>query len=348
MEVKKNAAILALAFLKLFGDCASSPADTEALVDNATGYADRYGLGAGFRRCASRVGVPNARAAWFARDVPDSIASPTWRLYEAFCAAKLPRSHRAQSRRFAESMPRSESLRGTLFNEGFGYQYAARAAALVFLSASVWLAPTACYSNRVMMTEVLTRAIEARDHMLATGPANKMAEWEVRKRQPAAGLGAFLFGFSRKRPRPREMMLQVRLGGTAPGVGGSHFAFPSDCFPRATSDRTFVTDDEVSEPDREALCSTLVRERKNFEGAVMRGGTSGYALWAPGCPVRVSLDGVGGNRLSLLPPEPASWELRSEVTSNHRNVQLAWMAAADELKSATESSTQRAKAVGRR
>ena len=175
-----------------------------------------------------------------------------------------------------------------------------------------------------------------------------MAEWAVRKRQPAAGLGAFFSGISRKRPRPREMTLQVSLGGTAPGVGGGHFAFPSDCFPRATSDGMFATDDEVSEPDREALRSTLVREWKNFEGAVMRGGTSGYALWAPGCPVRVSLGGVGGNRLSLLPPEPASWELRSEVTSNHRNVQLARMAAADELKSPTESSAQRAKAVGRR
>ena len=93
--------------------------------------------------------------------------------------------------------------------------------------------------------------------------------------------------------------------------------------------------------------SSLARERKNFEGAFMRGDTSGYALWAPGCPVRVSLGGVGGNRLSLLPPEPASWELRSEVTSNRRNVRLASMAA-DELKSPTESLAQRAKAVGRR
>ena len=164
---------MGLAFLKRLGDCASSPADTQALVDNATGYADRYASGAGFRRCASRVGVPNARAAWFVRDTPESMAPPAWRLYEAFCAAKLPRSHRAQSRQFAESMPRSESFRGALFNEGFEYQYAARAAALAFLSAPVWLAPTARYSNRVMMTEVLTRSIEARDRMLATGPANK-------------------------------------------------------------------------------------------------------------------------------------------------------------------------------
>ena len=47
MEVKKNAAILALAFFKLFGDCAPSPADAEALIDNATGYADGYAVWVG-------------------------------------------------------------------------------------------------------------------------------------------------------------------------------------------------------------------------------------------------------------------------------------------------------------
>ena len=139
------------------------------MVDNATGYADRCALEAGFLRCASRVGVPSTRAAWLARDALESKASPKWRLREAFCAAWLLRSRRAQSYRFAESAPTSDSLRATLFNEEFAYQYAARASALAFLLVSAWLAPTASYSNRGVMTDVLSCAVEARDHVLATG-----------------------------------------------------------------------------------------------------------------------------------------------------------------------------------
>ena len=81
------------------------------------------------------------RAAWFARDVPESVASPKWCLREAFCAAKFPRSHRAQSYWLAESAPRSGSLRGSLFNGGSAYHCAARASALAFLLVSAWLAP---------------------------------------------------------------------------------------------------------------------------------------------------------------------------------------------------------------
>ena len=93
------------------------------------------------------------------------------------------------------------------------------------------------------------------------------------------------------------------------GFGECHFAFPSDCFSCATSDGVFVTGDEVSEPDRESVSMTLVREWKCFERMLMRGDSDGYARRFPGCPVRVSLGGVGGNRLLLLTPEPASREL---------------------------------------
>ena len=337
-------------FAKRFGDCTTSPGGTQASVENATGYADRYALEAGFRRCASPAGVPNARAARFARDVPESMAPPAWRLYKVLYAAKFPRSRRVKSCRFAESAPTFESLRGALFNEVFVHQYAARASALAFLLMSVWLAPAASYSNRVAMTESITRAIEARKHMLATGPADK---WPCEQSETVSRpwsfntvldcvAGLFLFGSARNKPCPRDMMLQLRLAGTKPGVGERHFAFPSDCCPWSTSDGMFVTGNEVSETDREAVCSTLAGEWKNFEGAFVRGETSGYARRIPGRPVRVSLGGVGGNRLLVLTPEPASWELRAKVTSNHRNVRLASFVAVDELKSPKGSLAQRA------
>ena len=90
-EVKKNAGVSGEVLPKRFGECVSSPTDIQALVNDAAGYADRYALGAGFRRRASRVGVPNGRAAWFARDVPESMKPPTWRLCEAvlsFCGGR--------------------------------------------------------------------------------------------------------------------------------------------------------------------------------------------------------------------------------------------------------------------
>ena len=152
-----------------------------------------------------------------------------------------------------------------LFNEGFVYQYSARASALVVLLRSVWLTPTASYSNQVMMTEVVTRAIEAREHTLATGSAEKWSSeqtesvgrpWSFNASLGKA-VGAFSFGIAPIMPVSREMMLQLRSAGAAPEVGECHFAFPSNCFPRSSTDGMFAVGDEVSETDREAACSTL-------------------------------------------------------------------------------------------
>ena len=74
---------------------------------------------------------------------------------------RMRKSRRAQHYRFAERPPRSESLKGSLRNEGSAYVYASRVPALVFLLASVWLAPATSYENRAAWTEVLTRAIQA-------------------------------------------------------------------------------------------------------------------------------------------------------------------------------------------
>ena len=81
-------------------------------------------------------------------------------------------------RRMVEGMPSSESLRGSQRNEWFVYQYAARASALVFLLVSLRLTPAAGYGNRVMVSEVLARAVEARRRMMGAGSSEK---WEVEK-----------------------------------------------------------------------------------------------------------------------------------------------------------------------
>ena len=89
--------------------------------------------------------------------------------------------------------------------------------------------------------------------------------------------GGFFFGSVSNKPCSREVALQLRSAGAAPEVGECHFAFPSECFPRSSTDGMFVIGDEVSETDREAARSTLVRERKNLEGAFARGELSGFA-----------------------------------------------------------------------
>ena len=85
-EVSKHADISGKVFVKRFGFWAAGPNGMQVLVENATGCADMYALGAGFRRGASRVGVPSSRAARFVRDVPESMASPGWCLFESSCS----------------------------------------------------------------------------------------------------------------------------------------------------------------------------------------------------------------------------------------------------------------------
>ena len=139
-------------------------------MDNALAYADRYALEAGFRRFSSRLGVPNSRASWFARDVLAGAGNAEWPLYEAVGATYLPPFFRVAPCRLAEVMPRSDAFRGSLSGQGYLYQYAFRFSALAQLLASVWLAPTVSFCNRVMFTEVVTRAVEARHRQMCAGP----------------------------------------------------------------------------------------------------------------------------------------------------------------------------------
>ena len=81
-------------------------------------------------------------------------------------AAVFPRLSVPPGRRYAPVGRSPWSLSG----KGYLYQYAFRFAALVQLLASVWLAPTASYCNRVMFTEVVARAMEARRRQMCAGP----------------------------------------------------------------------------------------------------------------------------------------------------------------------------------
>ena len=61
--VYTNAEILGKLFAKWFGDCAGKGDETKVSVGNALKHADRFAWEAGFRRRASHLGAPDARAA---------------------------------------------------------------------------------------------------------------------------------------------------------------------------------------------------------------------------------------------------------------------------------------------
>ena len=143
------------------------------LVAGALKYGDRYALGAGFRRRAPRMGIPNSRAGRFVRDFPKSVGNAEWRFYDAVGELRLPDFLCVTPYCMAEVMLLSDALRGSLYGEGFAYQHAARFSSLVFLLVAVWLAPTASYGNRVMITGVIARGAEACRRMIGAGPSEK-------------------------------------------------------------------------------------------------------------------------------------------------------------------------------
>ena len=116
-----NAVILGKLFAKWVGNCTRAGKETQGLVDNALGYAGRCALEAGFRRCASRMGIPNSRASWFARYVPSGVGNAEWYLYEAIGITYLPAFFRVAPYRMAEGMPLSDDPRGSLAGQGYVY-----------------------------------------------------------------------------------------------------------------------------------------------------------------------------------------------------------------------------------
>ena len=66
-------------------------------------------------------------------DAPPNMAPPEWLAYLAIEESRASKDHQVQPYRFAESAPAPHSLRVALDNEGFVYQFAAAAAASIFL-----------------------------------------------------------------------------------------------------------------------------------------------------------------------------------------------------------------------
>ena len=232
--VRANAGILGRLFLKWFGNCATKGDETRVLVANAMSYAEQCALEAGLKRCNSRVGVTTTRAGWFVRDAPAPMGNAEWLLYKALSEGMVSAILKVSPFRMAESMPVSDSMRGSMQNQGFAYQYVRRLRALVFLLTYVWLAPTASYSNRVTFAEVATRALEACKMMVNTGLTER---WEAERSEHTGSPWAFnavldsvafaiVFGIIVNEPSRDAGMLQIRLAGTAPGVGEYHFASP--------------------------------------------------------------------------------------------------------------------------
>ena len=138
--------------------------------------AEQYALEAGLKRCSSRAGICPTRAGRFARDGPIPRSNAERHLFQALAERLLSVILQVDPYRMADCMPRPETLRGSLRNQGFAYEYAARPQTLAFLLTEAWLAPAASFRNRVTFTEVATRAMETCRKMISTGSADS---WEV-------------------------------------------------------------------------------------------------------------------------------------------------------------------------
>ena len=76
----------------------------------------------------------------------------------------------------------------------------------------------------------------------------------------------------------------------------------------------------VSDGEREGICDQLVAEWRRLEAEWVAGDMSGSARWVPGCPVRLSIGGVGGGSMLCLTPEPVLWPPWLGVVDSRRNV----------------------------
>ena len=99
------------------------------------------------------------------------------------------------------------------------------------LLVSVWLTPTASYRNRVMVTEVTTRALEACNQKMVCGSVDK-SQPESPSMPISWGfhavlgnvVGMFVSGPVINPPRSGDPMSQLFVGGSAPEVSESRFA----------------------------------------------------------------------------------------------------------------------------
>ena len=79
------------------------------------------------------------------------------------------------------------------------------------------------------------------------------------------------FGLVVNEPGVEDAMLQLYAGGTASGMGETHFAFASDCSPRAPTDGSSGVQGAVLDEKREATSQVMADEWALPGGAYARG-----------------------------------------------------------------------------
>ena len=156
-------------------------------------------------------------------------------------------------------------------------------------------------------------------------------------------VGALAFGLVVNVLGAEDVMLQLFVSGTAPGICEDHFAFAPDCPPRAPAAGAFVVKEAVPGESREAIPQALVDEWVQLEEQRARGVNYGSARWVAGRPVRFSIGGVGGNGPLVLTPEAVTWQTRCTLMDNRRNVKFGTLAKAGKCRAPLGSLPQRAK-----
>ena len=223
--------------------------------------------------------------------------------------------------------PDAPALRGSLYGSGFARQFAARAQALSPMLFFARLLPTVSLDNRVAGTEVLPSPRAGRQERMIRGSAahpsyevsESFAPWEHNAViDDVAGTLALTVIANVKRGKALE--LRLRIVCTAPGVGESHFASPSDCFEWSCRDDAFGVRDKVDIGERERGCAELAAEWKRSDVEWGASDKSKVVRWAPGRPVRTSVGGLGGSCLLGMAPEPVLWPSWEGMVANRRNV----------------------------
>ena len=174
----------------------------------------------------------------FFPDSPTCCASPSRSLYKSRQDRTAGRHLAAQFFRLYGSRPVAPAFRSSLYGSVFGFQFAARVQAPLQMSASMWCVPAAALGRKVMVTGVLPSPLPARQEQMVKG---SVAEPSYEVLDPFAPreyntdvemgsvAGTLASAGIANAEDEQPSKLRLRLAGTAPGVGESHFVFPPDC-----------------------------------------------------------------------------------------------------------------------
>ena len=133
-----------------------------------------------------------------------------------FFEKRVSPQYRAQAYRFVAGAPSSCSIRRSVGGQGSAYQFAARSSPLVLPLVSVWSNPTAGHADKVMVTEVVARALEACGRQMTRGSAASQRSDSASYPQPWAFntaidcvVGSMLFGLVVSEPGSNDPSLRA-------------------------------------------------------------------------------------------------------------------------------------------